>query len=308
MKSLCRLVLLVAFTASAFAQTVIKVADSSSSGTYKLMLSQVVEACGNDQFTISEAQGTGGAPGNLQALLDNTAEFAFLHSDVFSANAGADPMSYGIIKTLVPLYPEQIHVLALRVSKTKKPGAFSWGTLDFNSLSDARGFKVGAAGGGVITARLLNGQGEGGFSVIQFDTGDQVINSLNSGGIDLAIFVGAQPLPNLSKLPKDQYKLLPIGENIASKVSGVYRISSVNYPGLTNGPVRTLAPEATLMTKKFSTPAKIEMQRKLRACFMDHLADLKDSGARAWMGVDATNTGVLNNYLELPAAKTVARK
>src|SRR5271165_4726030 len=197
MKLLKFLTLTFAFTMlpSLFGQSTFLVADDSSSGTYKKMLGEIIGVCSTDDFNIQEAPGvTGGAPGNLDALVNNRAQAAFLHSDVFFANAQADP-SYKRFQTLLALYPEPIHVLALRTSKTKKPGTFSFGTQDFNSLADTKGYKVGAAGGGVITARILQGQGEGGFSVTPYDKGDDVISALNNGDIAAAIFVGAAPLP-----------------------------------------------------------------------------------------------------------------
>jgi TRAP-type uncharacterized transport system substrate-binding protein len=207
------------------------------------------------------------------------------------------------LKTLVALYPEQIHVLALRTSKTKKLGTFAFGTQDFNSLGDLAGFSVGAAGGGVLTARILTGQGGGGFSVVDEGTGDGVINALNNGQIAAAIFVGASPLPNLEKLNKSLYKLLPIGENISSKVAGVYRPATINYPGMTNGPVKTMAPMATLMTRQFSTPAKISAQAQFRACFEKHIGELQDNGSRNWQDVIPGDHGIATiPWLDLPSA------
>jgi TRAP-type uncharacterized transport system substrate-binding protein len=244
--------------ASASAQTTIRIAADSSSGTYSKMLGEIIGVCSTDDFNIVPASGvTGGAPGNLDALVNNRADAAFLHSDVYTANAQADP-TYNRFQTLVALYPEQIHILALRQSKTKKNLVF---TVEFNSLSDLKGYKVGAAGGGVFTARILNGQGEAGYSVVPFDRGDEVISALTNGQIDAALFVG------------------------------------------TNGPVKTMAAIATLLTRKFSTPAKIEAQAKLRACFDKHLGELQDNGSRSWQDVTPGDHGVLP-WLDLP--KTTA--
>jgi len=284
-----------------FGQTTIRVAADSSSGTYNKMLSEIISVCNDDSLNIIPSTGvTGGAIGNLDALVNNRADAAFLHSDVYMYNSQADP-SYGKFQTLVALYPEQIHVLALRVSKSKKKGTWAFGTQDFNTLSDMSGFTVGAAGGGVLTAKILSGQGGGNFNVVDLGSGGAVISALDNGQIDAAIFVGASPLPNIEKLNKQNYKLMPLGENIASRVNGVYRQASVNYPGITNGPLKTMAPMATLLTRKFSTPNKIEAQAKMRACFTKHLADLQDTGSANWQDVTAGDHGVPSiPWLELP--------
>lgn len=297
------------FSSTVFARggDTIVVADDSSSGTYKKMLGEIIGVCSNDDFNITEAQGvTGGAPGNLDALINNKAQAAFLHSDVFFANSMADP-TYKKYQTLVALYPEPIHIIALRVSKTSKVGTFSYGKQEFRSLADMRGFKVGAAGGGVYTARILTGQGGGGFSVVSYNSGGDVIKALDNGDIAAAIFVGAAPLPNIEKLNKGVYKLLPIGESIASNVKSVYRSATINYNGLTNGPLQTLAPMATLLTRKYSTASKIAAQRHFRECFYQHVDELKDNGSPNWQSVEVNDHGVLDWY-EIPAEAVVSAK
>lgn len=275
------------------------IADDSSSGTYKKMLGEIISVCGTEGFNITEAQGvSGGAPGNLDALMNNKAQAAFLHSDVFFANSQADP-TYKRFQTLVALYPEPIHVLALRVSKTPKKGMLTFGKAEFVSLSEMQGQTIGAAGGGVYTAKILKGQGNGGFNVNSYDSGKDAIAALDNGEVSAVIFVGAAPLPNLVTLDRTKYKLLPVGEAIAGNVKGVYRPVTISYNGLTQGPIQTLAPLATILTRKFSTPKKIAAQRHFRECFYKHLDELKDSGSPNWQAVEAADHGVLDWY-EIP--------
>lgn len=301
--SVLGLILALFAAVSAFSQAQsgqLRVAADSSSGTYNKMLGEIIGVCSTDNFAILPASGvTGGAPGNLDALVNNKADAAFLHSDVFFANSQADP-TYNKFKTLVALYPEPIHVLALRVSKTKKVARFTFGTQDFNSLSEMGGYKVGAAGGGVFTARILQGQGQGGFEVVAFERGDDVIAALNNGDIAAAIFVGAAPLPNIEKLSRSNYKLLPIGEAIGGRVTGVYRVATINYNGMTSGPLKTMAPVATLLTRQFTTPAKVQAQVNFRSCFNKHLDELKDTASPNWQSVTAGDEGTLGNWLTLP--------
>lgn len=298
MKSILKIAALFLFAASFVnAQTTIRVASDSSSGAYAKLLGEVINACGDASFTIQPAGNKGGAVGNLDALFNNQADAAFLHSDVFAASAQSDP-SYNRLKTLVALGPEQIHVLALRESKTKKSGTFAFGTVEINSLSDAAGYNVGAAGGGVITAHVLQTPGQ--FQVIDEGNGPAVIEALNNGQIAAAIFVGPAPLPNLAQLQNTgRYKLIPVGEKIANQVGGFYRTAKVNYPGLTTGPVTTLAPVTVLLTKQFQTADKQNAQRALRNCFTAKLSYLQDNGSRYWGEVQPGDQGTLNNYLDL---------
>jgi len=296
------------FVCSLFGQTQIRIADDSSSGTYAQMLGQLVDACSSDAFNIVPVNEGGGAVGNLAALYNNHADAAFLHSDVFLYNAQADP-SYNRFKTLLALWPEQIHVLALRNSKTSKPGTFSYGKLQINSLSDLVGanFKAAAAGGGVLTSKLLSGQGRGGFQVIDAQKGDNVITMLRNGEVDAAIFVGAAPLPNLAKLSGQEFKLVPIGEAIAGNVGNVYRQATISgySNGLTSGPLKTLAPIATLFSKAFSTQEKVKAQAALRNCATQKLGYLQDNGSPNWQDVTAGDHGIsVIPYLELPSTST----
>lgn len=282
------------------------IADDSSSGTYKKMLGEIISHCSSDELVIKEAKGvTGGSPGNLDALINNKAQAAFLHSDVFLANAMSDP-TYKRFQTLIALYPEPIHVLALKQSKTKG-GRLGFSTIEFNTLSDLSGYKVGAAGGGVFTAKILTGQGKGGFDVVQYNGGKEVIAALEAGEVSAAVFVGAAPLPNLETIDKNKFKLIPIGESISGNVKGVYRSATINYAGLTTGPVQTLAPVATLMTRKYSTPKKVAAQRHLRDCFNKSLDELKDNGSPNWQQVEANDRGVLDWY-EIPTTGTAVKK
>lgn len=73
---------------------------------------------------------------------------------------------------------------------------------------------------------------------------------------------------------------------------------------MTNGSVKTLAPLATIMTRKYSTEAKVKAQAHFRDCFNKNLPALKDDGSPNWQSVEESDHGVLPWY-ELPtSAKT----
>lgn len=297
-------VLAMAFTASA-QQSTLKIAADSSSGTYATNLGQLVDKCSDNSLDIKTVVGqpagsNGGALGNFDSLVQNTVDAAFMHSDVYLYNAQGDP-SLNKFKTLIAFWPEPIHVIVLANTKTfrtqKKQGTFSFGTeqvpVNFNNLGDLAGFNVAAAGGGVLTGRILSSQGGGNFNVVDAGSGKEVFNKLDSGEVSAAIFVGAAPLPNLVAVQRSgKYRLIPIGENISNKVSNIYRPAKLNYAGLTNGSITTLAPLATLISKSFNTAAKTNAQRKLRACVAAKLGDLQDNGSPNWQDVTAGDHGI----------------
>lgn len=281
----------------------ILVADSSSSGTYAAMVGEVKKFCSNDSLTIEEIKVTGGATENLNALANNRASIAFLHSDVIYAMSQSDP-KYKQLKTLVALYPEEIHVIALRKSgiKVGQKLGFGGSELVFTDLTSLSGQKVGAAGGGVYTARILQGQGEVRFDVQPFDSGKDLIPALDSGQVQAVIFVGGAPLANVEALDFAKYKLLSIPDGVATKLQTVYHTATISYKN--SGVVRTLAPDAIALTRKYTRPQMIAPQKAFRECFYAHLDDLKETPGMhpKWQTIDPANHGTWDWY-EIPGSE-----
>ncbi len=285
------------------------IAASSSSGTYAKMLGEIIEVCSSDDLSITEVKSVkGGAPGNLAALMNNEVSAAFLHSDVIYAAAAADS-AYRQLQTLVSLYPEEVHVVVKRSSGLKKGGTMGIGAkpVEFNTLADLRGYKVGGAGGGAITAKVLQGSGEGGFEVIEKATGDELLGALAGGEVQAAIFVGGAPLEVIKKLDASTYKLIPIPEEIFNRVSSIYKRATINYPGLTTSAIKTVAPSAILLTRKYKSPKMVGPQQKFRACFYQNLDELKETPGKhtKWQLVNENDQGTWT-WLELPAVAAAA--
>ena len=286
------------------------VAADSSSGTYKEMLGQITQFCQTPGLSIQMIENHGGAVGNLEALVNNRAQAAFMHSDVLQASSIFDK-KYNDYKTLLALYPEDIHVVALRESKVTNGGFMGVGakTKEINSLADLDGLDVGAAGGGVKTMQILKGQGGAGFNAIAFDSGADVLPALMAGKIHAAIFVGGAPLPNIAALSWEQYKLIQIGDSIASRLKEIYRPTQLTYSNLRAAQVPTLAPVATLVTRQYKTPKFVAMQQAFRSCFYEHLDEMKETPNLhpKWQEVTAWDHGVWN-WLPLPGDQDPAKQ
>lgn len=282
----------------------ILVASASSSGTYTKMLKEISAWCSKDDaiLKIEEVAVKGGSTDNLEALVNNKASVAFMHSDVITAMAMSDS-KYKKLKTLVALYPEEIHVIARRSSGIKTGGTMGFGGSEivFNTLADLKGHKVGAAGGGVLTARLLQGQGEGGFNVVDLGEGSAVMPALDAGQVQAVIFVGGAPLDKVAGLDGSKYKLLPIPEAMSGKVGNVYEKGTLNYPNLKSGSTRTLAAKAIVVTRQYTRPQMVAPQKKFRECFYAHLDDLKETPGThpKWQSVDPSDRGSWDWY-EIP--------
>jgi TRAP-type uncharacterized transport system substrate-binding protein len=282
------------------AESNFSVAASSISGSYEKMLGEIISTCSNDRFEILMAPDVkGGGDANLEALANNKAQGAIVRSDVVTALAQADA-GYKRFQTLVTLYHEPVHVVVLRESKSKKKGALAFGTVDFNSLAEiGADYSVGAGGGTVYTLKIFKGMAGAQYNIAQFGDSKSMMAALDSGEIAAAAFVGAAPLPNLLALDKAKYKLIPVGEQIVDKVKGIYKTMTVNYQGLSEGPVHTIGSQLVILTRKFSTKGKLDAQRHVRQCLKDNLPKLQDDGSPAWQNVDANDKGVLDWY-EIP--------
>lgn len=282
---------------------VFKIAASSSSGTYEAGLKEIQTMCSTTEFNIESVvkEGTG-ATENLAQLVNNEVSGAFLHSDVIQASADVDA-KFRQYKTLISLYPEEIHIVALRVAKETTGGiaGFNAQLVVYAKLSDLKGRMVGAAGGGVVTANRLAKQGEGGFKVVIFNSGKEVMDALKAGQIQAALFVGGSPLAKIAELPAEQFKLLPIDEAITAKVSGLYQSATIDYTNLKSGPTKTLSTAAVIVTRPYKTQKMIALQSQFRTCFYEHLAELQETTGmhRKWSEVDPEDHGPWE-WLELP--------
>lgn len=283
------------------------VADASSSGTYHSMLKEISSVCSTPDsgLIIERVDLKGGATENLQALMNNEASAAFMHSDVIYAMAQSDA-KYQSLFTLVALYPEEIHIIAKRNSGVKTGGTLGFGAkaTEFNSLGDLKGYKLGAAGGGFLTAKILQGTGEGGFEVVQFDHGPDLLPALNDGRVQAIVFVGGAPLKNVRDLSASDYKLLPIPEAMRAKLGGVYKPAVVTYPNLRASGIQTMSADAIILTRKYSTPKMRAPQQKFRDCFYAKLDELKETPKLhpKWQAIDPANHGKWQWY-DLPVAQ-----
>lgn len=127
-------------------------------------------------------------------------------------------------------------------------------------------------------------------------------NALVVIGASTAVVAVGASLPNLQALDKNKYRLIPIGDQIVERVKGIYTTMTVNYSGLSEGPVHTLASKLAILTRKYNTASKVQAQRHFRDCLSHNLTKLQDDGSPSWQNVQANDRGVLDWY-EIPATK-----
>jgi TRAP-type uncharacterized transport system substrate-binding protein len=293
------------FAVPALAQSQLKVADGSSSGTYAKMLGEIKEVC-SDTIALVEEGTSKGAIDNLQMLVDNQVSGAFMHSDVIYFRAMNEDLSK--LKTLIALYPEDVHVLVKRDSGLKAGTLFNKQPVVFNSVEDLAGYKVGAAGGGTITAQVIRLQAQIAYDFVPFNSGKEVMDALAANQIQAAIFVGGAPLPNLKDLGPE-YKLVGFNANTVDKLKSVYRPTTISYSKMQSTGVRTVAPDALFVVREYKTERMVGALANLRACFYKNLPDLQETPGKhpKWQVVDPENHGKWPWY-QLPETTATKKK
>jgi len=135
------------------AQT-LRVATGGAKGTYSTLFKEMVNACGTE-VPLVEVNSTGSME-NVNNLVGNQVNAAFVQSDVLYLRARTEEL--GNVKTLLALHSEQVHIVARAASGLKTGGVMGVGgsAVTFTDLSSLAGYKVGAAGGSVVTAEVIH--------------------------------------------------------------------------------------------------------------------------------------------------------
>lgn len=297
LRTIAATVFLIANTAALAQQ--LKVATGGPSGTYSAMLKQSVQLCGTSIAIVE--QNTSGSMENINLLTGNQVNAAFVQTDVLYFRARTEDL--GSVKTLVALHPEEVHVLAPMVSLTKEGGVAGIGSkpIMLASVKDLVGRRVGAVGGSAITAQVIRLQAEIAFNVVEFVDNKALLAALQTGAVEAGVLVGGAPLGAVADL-KGDWKLLPFPEDVVGKLKSVYRPARLNYAGIRQMGVPTIATDALFVTREYKTPKFVEALGKFRSCLLAGLDELKETTGMhpKWQAVDASNRGKWP-YFELPA-------
>lgn len=297
---------------SAVPPVTLLVSDGSSSGTYKMFFDQMTTVLKEDpsfDMTFQEVESSG-AVDNLDNLVNNKASFAFMHSDVlaYRAQNGTEDLSH--FKTFLALFNEDVHFVTM--ANPKKIGGYAgWGQTDLvlndvSSLGDHPAkyrCKVGAAGGGFITANVIKTVGQVDYDVVQYGSGSDALNALRNGQVDAVEFTGAAPLPNLDKLGND-YKLLSFSAGLQDRLRAIYKPTTITYVHMSPQPVSTVCAKCLVVTKEYKSKRMITALDKFRQDILNNLDEIKERPGNhpKWAQVDPTKHGSWP-YLELPSDK-----
>ena len=245
-----------------------------------------------------------GAVQNLDLLINNKVQLALLHNDVYEFRSKSNPAILDKYKTVLCLYSEEVHFVALKTSKRLVGGGyFNKGTpIVLNTIEDLKDLNVGAAGGGAISAQVIKLETDIPYHFTEYKSGADVMTALNSGEIDAAVYVGGAPLANLENLGPE-YQILSIPSNDVDKLKQVYHTATVTYTNMRPDSVSTVAADCVMVGRVYKTPKFINALASLRIAVDTKLTEIQETTGShpKWQEVQPSsqNHGVIP-WMDLP--------
>lgn len=300
MKKLILAGLVSAFLSPAFGQS-IKLSTGSPKGSYARATTELAAVCGSE--VAIAAVPSSGAMENVDRIIANEAQGGWTQTDVMYFRAKTDDLDS--IKTLITMFPEEIAIITTNTTR-KEGGMMGIGgkEVSLNALGDLAGRKVGAWGGGLVSAQIIRLQSEVPFTVETVADEAAGLKKLASGEIDAILAVGGSPLPWIRSLDKG-YKLISINDAHINKLKGVYRPAKISYPNLGQNGVATVSTDAIIVVQDYKSARYIETLGKLRRCLNEKLVDLQETPGNhpKWRLVKANEKAKWPMY-EIPQGTT----
>jgi TRAP transporter TAXI family solute receptor len=277
------------FFSHAQAQTLIVATGGVKGSTYSAVFQELNKYCGqNGEITEMHS---GGSNDNIDKLVGNQVNAALVQTDVVFFRSATEDLSK--IKTVFALFPEQVHFVA-RAEGQQEGGVLGFGgkTIHFNTIADLAGRNVGAAGGSVLTSKVVSKYAKLNYNTVEFKTNDEALAALQDKKVDAVVIVGGQPMAAISALSA-AYKLLSVGPAQMTALSGVYQPSRANYRNVNAAGVQTISTQAILISREYHSPKFVNALSQYRACFYKNLQDIQDTTGThpAFQEIDPNNHG-----------------
>lgn len=162
------------------------------SGLEDEVYNQFAKDIANNTKVATKIYTTEGSSDNLNVLLSDSIQIAFMQYDVLHDYGVNNEKSKEFIKVFLPLYSEEIHIVTLKSS-------------GINELTDIIEKRIGvgdSSSGSYFTAKHIEEISGIKWKLIQVDF-QSSINALINGKIDAFLFVGAAPVNLLLNQPQE---------------------------------------------------------------------------------------------------------
>jgi TRAP transporter TAXI family solute receptor len=250
----------------------------SSSGTYYAVGKDIASACSSVvPLTVYESAGS---VSNVERVLsDKRYQYGIVQQDALAYKALSDQKAKDKIKMIMPLYNDDIHLIATQQSNIR-------------SINDLRGKRVivGADGSGNwVTSQII--KAKTGIQWTDVEVAPDVgLSQLLLGQADAMFYVIGKPaklLQQAGSAANGKIRLVPIQH---PNLDGFY-ISSTIPDGIydwSKTPVRTYSVKNVLVTFDFKSQYQKEIGG-LTACIVNHLGDFQATGHSKWREVDPSD-------------------
>lgn len=274
------------------------VASGAANGTYHRLVTELGVACAGSLLInhwSDNGRFSAGSVDSLRLVMGNLAELGVVQTDILhlarngEAPGTAAASSVNSLVTIVVFHSEEIHLVA-RSAPIVSGGIAGFGstTTQLNSIQDLRNRKVGAWGGSVMTARVINANASTGLDIVEFPGQAEALAHLRASKIDAILAVGGQPLSWVSQLNRE-FKLLEIPEQTSRQLQAIYRTASIIYPnlGATTG-VPTISVDALLVARTPRGRARVNAYIALRTCISEGIDDIRETRGThpKWQEID----------------------
>lgn len=252
----------------------LNVATGSATGTYTKMFKDMGQVCPGASYL--KERKTGGSLDNIELLLGNEVSLAFVQSDVLIAKQKINKdIRVNEIKALLPLYNEEIHVIALKSSGLK---TFADLTAKKGRIGNigSKNFTVASFGGSVVTANVLKAYTGVNYAIKTVKDSDAAIAELRAKRVDAIIAVVGAPAAWISSLD-NSFTLLSMNSDLAGKLKGLYEPTTVSYTNFGLGATPSLSVSSILATRNFKTADKKKQLLNYQKCVIGKLTELQET-------------------------------
>lgn len=290
------LIVLIAGVASA--QNVLptlRLATGGETGTYYAMATNMATYCAPGLSL--QVQKSGGSDDNIERLTSaNKADIAIVQKDIlFKRSKVNRDTAVANLLAVMPLYGEAMHVVVKRGTPIEHFSQLGSVQGRLGGYIGARaGKRVGAYGGSIESAEIIKYLSGVDYEVIPVNDNADGLNKLEGGQIDALLAMGGAPLGWVNdKLDRQKHRLIDYDASI-EKVSAAYRTARITYTKLGANALSTIATDAVLVTKNFTSPEKVQAVSLLRKCITTELVKIQeaDDTHGQWQNVSKDNLQV----------------
>lgn len=251
---------------SAFAQA-IPVYTGGKGNTYWNLVDQGLAFCKGRGMLAHNfvTAASSGSEFNIDAVERNQG-FALVQLDALAALEKSPEK----IKVLKVMHPEAVHLVA-SANPRKVGGKLGFGAkpLDISTSASVDGtWRIGAAGGSIITAGIINKRLGWNTTIVEMESTSAALQALHKGQLDLVFVVGGAPLGLIDQLSHQQFRLMALAdEHVATLKATGYGADKVTYLNLQQRNVQVVSVPALLITSNYTQGKGVTMASELRRCF-----------------------------------------